>query len=100
MTTDLKTLIERKLDAQKLVSINGANQDYFDEQFHHLKSEVLPILLECAAMMQELRKYSRHNLSCDIKSMKAECDCGFAKIADEYTQALERLRKWSEVCKD
>ena len=30
--------------------------------------------------MKLLRKYSGHNMSCDVFSMKAECDCGFSTL--------------------
>jgi hypothetical protein len=40
--------------------------------------------LECKIIdLQKLRKFARHNYSCDIFSMKAECDCGFSKLLYE-----------------
>ncbi len=36
------------------------------------------------ASLIEMRRYARHSLSCDIRSMKAECSCGFEKVVIEY----------------
>jgi hypothetical protein len=47
---------------------------------HEIDMKIQDILLQ---RLKQMRTYSRHNLSCDVFSMKAECSCGFSKLLHE-----------------
>ena len=61
-------------------------------QREQLKSEVLPILLDVVSALEEIKAYGHSELCQFMKPVRPSYRC----TEEEATEALERLRKWSE----